>query len=274
MTTENYIAIRTELARIIKDTLWEGHIYLVGGCVRDEIMNETIHDIDIAVDIPNGGIRFACWLEKNRLTAKGRRPIIFRHFGTAKFRLKKFPKEEIDCVQTRKERYVFEDNPDLKKYFGTIREDALCRDITINTLFRNVSTGELIDPLDRALHDIENHIITTPNDPDISFLDNAMHILRCIRFAVKYDWHISSELIESMKRNVDIVGTATANRMTNELMAIMKLKRKKRAFGLISKVGAMQFVEPYLLKLRNTDLKQESNKTKTKTKTKTKKEVS
>lgn len=252
MKSENYTGIQNELARIIRGTEWEGHVYLVGGCVRDEIMGDKIHDVDIAVDLPNGGIRFACWLGKNRHTAKGQRIILFEHFGTAKFRLKMYPKDEIDCVQTRKERYEYEEKPDLKKYFGTIEQDALCRDITINTLFRNLSTGALLDPTGKGLSDIENHIIRTPNDPDISLRDNAMHILRCIRFAAKYDWRISNELIDSMRRNVDIVATATPHRMTNEAIALLRLKRKKRAFGLISKVGAMPFLEPYLLKLQQT----------------------
>ncbi len=266
MTSENFIGIRKALAHIIKVTEWEGHVYLVGGCVRDEIMGQKIHDIDIAVDLPNGGIRFVMWLEKHNLTAKGRKPILFARFGTAKVRLRMYPKEEIDCVQTRKERYVYEDIPNPGKYFGSIKEDALCRDLTINTLFRNVSTDVLLDPTGKGLSDIENHIIRTPNHPDISLRDNAMHILRCIRFAVKYDWRISDELLECMKRNVDIVGTATAHRMTNELLAILSLKGKKRALGLISKVGAMKFVEPYfaLLQKQNRKTKEQKEKEKEK----------
>lgn len=246
MTLEHFIGIRNALSEIIKGTEWEGHVYLVGGCVRDEIMKQDIHDIDIAINLPNGGIRFVCWLEEHNLTAKGRRPILFEHFGTAKVRLSMYPKDEIDCVQTRKEKYVYEEVPNPEKYFGTIEEDAICRDLTINSLFRNISTNELLDPTGKGLSDIEHNIIRTPNDPDISLRDNAMHILRCIRFAVKYDWAVSDELLESMKRNIDIIGEATDYRMTNEMIAFLKLKRRKRAIALLSKVGAMQIVEPYI----------------------------
>lgn len=253
MKSEKYIEIRNVLAHIIKGTEWEGHVYLVGGCVRDEIMGQEIHDIDIAVDLPDGGIRFVNWLSRNRLTAKGRRPIIFEHFGTAKVRLRKYPKDVIDCVQTRKERYVFEENPNPEKYFGTIEEDAACRDLTINSLFKNVSTNTLIDPTGKGLHDIENHIIRTPNNPDISLRDNAMHILRCIRFAVKYGWQLDEGLIESMKRNVDIVKEATAYRMKNELRAILALENKERALELIKEVGAMDIVQPFLTFIQSFD---------------------
>lgn len=246
MTNETYIGIQQTLARIVEGTEWEGHVYLVGGCVRDEIMQQGLHDVDLAITVPNGGILFAQWLQKQRLLCKGRKPLIFEHFGTAKFRLREYPKEEIDCVQTRKGRYVYEEIPKPLENFGTIEEDAACRDLTINSLYRNITTGELLDPTSLGIADIKNHVIRTPNDPDISLRDNALHILRCIRFAVKYDWYLSEELIESMKRNIDILQDATLHRMTKELIAIMALKRKKRAFGLISHIGGMQFVEPYI----------------------------
>lgn len=243
MKRETYNNLRAAIAEIIKGTEWENQVYLVGGCVRDEIMNRKIHDIDLAVTIPNGGVLFALWLHQQGLTPKGRKPKVFEHFGTAKVRLGIFPKEEIDCVQTRKGRYVYEEIPHPLDNFGTIEEDAACRDLTINSLYVNVSTGELLDPTGTGLADIENEVIRTPNDPDTSLRDNAMHILRCIRFAVRFGWHLSNELIESMKRNVDIVAEATPTRMAKELLAIQELKDKDRAFALIKKVGAMPVVE-------------------------------
>lgn len=244
MTPEIYQGISTTLAQIIKGTAWENHVFLVGGCVRDEMMQTKIHDIDIAVDLVNGGIRFAKWLQKKRLVAKGRSVQIFEHFGTAKVRLRMYPKDVIDCVQTRKDRYVYEEEPHPEQNYGTIKEDAIRRDLTINSLYVNVSTGELLDPTELGRHDIENHIIRTPNDPDETFTDNPMHILRCIRFAVRYDWKIEDSLIDSMKRNVDILAESTPTRITKEVISILRLKRKKRAFRLIEIVGAKKYVEP------------------------------
>ena len=246
MTNEQYTTITNTLAEIIKGTEWEGQVYLVGGCVRDSIMRHEIHDVDIAVTTPNGGILFAIWLHKHRLTAHGRRPILFEHFGTAKFRLRACPAFEIDCVQTRKGRYIYEEEPRPTENFGTIEEDALCRDLTINSLFVNISTRKLLDPTGYGMADIRAHVIRTPNNPDISLRDNAMHILRCIRFSVKYDWPLTDELIMAMQRNVDIVSEATPRRMTKELMSIMRLPDKEKAFELISRVGAMDVVEPYV----------------------------
>lgn len=246
MTTETYIGIQHALAEIIKGTEWEGHVYLVGGCVRDELMHHEIHDVDIAVTRPNGGIRFAQWLHQHRLLARNRRPLTFEHFGTAKFRLRGYPFNEIDSVQTRKGRYVYEEEPHPLENFGTIEEDAQCRDLTINSLYRNITTGELLDPTGKGLSDIEAHVIRTPNVPDISLRDNPMHILRCIRFAVKYGWDLNDDLIESMKRNLDILEDATMHRMTKELNSILTLRNHKQAFDIISLIGAMTFVEPYI----------------------------
>lgn len=246
MKQEDYIAIRKHLAKLIEGTEWENHVYLVGGCVRDELMHRGLHDIDLAIDLPNGGIRFACWLYDNRFTPKSRKPKIFEHFGTAKVRLRGFSREEIDCVQTRSKRYEYEEIPHPEDNFGTILEDALCRDLTINSLYINISTGELLDPTGQGLHDLENHIIRTPNDPDISLRDNAMHILRTIRFAVKFGWELNDSLIESMKKNLDIVAEATPRRMMNEVISILRLKHRDRAMKYIDIVGARQYVAPVM----------------------------
>lgn len=247
MTHENYIGIRNCLAQIVKGTVWEGHVYLVGGCVRDEILHDEIHDVDIAVDVVNGGIRFARWLEKKKHTAKGRESLkVFIHFGTAKVKLKMFPGEVIDCVQTRKDKYVYEEHPRPEYNYGTVKEDAMRRDLTINSLYINVSTGELIDPTGMGLSDIENHIIRTPNDPDETLTDNPMHILRCIRFAVRYGWQLDMALIESMKRNVGIIGESTLNRIVKEVTAILALANKDKALQIIEEIGAKQYVDPII----------------------------
>ncbi len=246
MKSEIYHKMRRLIAKLIQGTEWEGHVYLVGGCVRDEIMQRKIHDIDLAVDLPNGGIRFAMWLYHQRYTASKRTPLLFIHFGTAKVRLRKFPRNIIDIVQTRKTRYTYEENPHPEDNYGNLVEDAGCRDLTINSLFINISTGQLVDPTGRGMHDIENQIIRTPNLPDISLRDNAMHILRCIRFAVRFGWTLEPKLIEAMKRNVDIMAEATTRRMTNELESILSLRHKDKAIALIRKVGAWPYVEPYI----------------------------
>jgi len=244
MKPEIYFGIQSAIAQIIKDTQWENHVFLVGGCIRDQIMQRRIHDIDIAIDVVNGGIAFARWLQRRKLTARGRSVLVFEHFGTAKVRLKSYPEYVIDFVQTRKDKYIYEEEPCPEKNFGTILEDAIRRDLTINSLYINVSNGEMLDPTGLGLSDIENHIIRTPNTPDITLTDNPMHVLRCIRFAVRYGWELTSEMMEDLKRNVGILAESTKKRMLKEVTAILELKDKDKALQLISEIGAMQYVEP------------------------------
>lgn len=243
MRPEIYNDIQSTLAQVIKDTEWENHVFMVGGCIRDHIMKRHIHDIDIAVDIVNGGIGFAKWLQSRRLTAKGRSVVLFPHFGTAKVRLRQFPEHVIDFVQTRKDKYIYEEEPCPEKNFGTIEEDAIRRDLTINSLYINISSGELLDPTGMGLQDIENRIIRTPNTPDITLTDNPMHVLRCIRFAVRFGWDLSPEIMDSLKRNVGILAEATAKRMLKEVYAILGLTRKEIALRLIDEIGASEYVK-------------------------------
>lgn len=104
MTTELYIEIRHYLRILIRDTEWEGHLFAVGGCCRDELMALPIKDVDLTVDLPCGGIRFAEWLHANGLTLH--EPVAYPNYGTAMLRLKAFPDDELELVQTRKEKYT------------------------------------------------------------------------------------------------------------------------------------------------------------------------
>lgn len=96
MTTEIYMRIREHLREIVRGTEWEGHLYAVGGCCRDEIMGLPIKDVDMTVDLPGGGIRFANWCFEHGYAVHS--PVIFPEYGTARLRLKDFPDEDIELV--------------------------------------------------------------------------------------------------------------------------------------------------------------------------------
>ena len=103
MNKEQYIQIRHAIRDIIKGSAWDNHVFLVGGCVRDELMGNDIKDVDMCIDIQGGGVRFAEWLFANELTTC--KPVTFPTYGTAMFHLLQFPDIELECVQTRKEKY-------------------------------------------------------------------------------------------------------------------------------------------------------------------------
>ena len=100
MKHEVYENIKKYLGELIKVTEWEGHVFTVGGCVRDELMGSEIKDIDLCVSLPSGGIRFAEWLRDNGHTHKG--VTVYPNYGTAMLHLKEFPDVELEFVQTRK----------------------------------------------------------------------------------------------------------------------------------------------------------------------------
>ena len=167
MTIDKYNNIVARLGEIIKGTKFEGHLYTVGGCNRDKLLGREIKDIDVVLDIPNGGIEFAKWLMSAGYTTG--EPVVYEHFGTSMFRLRDFPEDEIEAVQTRKECYrdINTRNPDTA--FGTIQDDATRRDFTYNAIYCDVSTGERRDVNGKSLEDLNNNILRTCGSPDIIF---------------------------------------------------------------------------------------------------------
>lgn len=242
MKQKQYIEIRHAIRGIIKGTEWEDHVFVVGGCVRDEIMGLDIKDIDMVIDMPNGGIQFAKWMYLNGYTMN--EPVVFQGFGTAMFCLKSFPEFEIECVQTRKEKYPDRRSRNPEVSHGTIEEDSFRRDLTINTLDINISTEELIDITGHGVDDIRNKVIRTPLDPDITYDDDPLRILRCIRFASRYGWQIEDRTYEGMKSNVHRLDIITMERVRDELDKMLTCKNPVMAMELLRKTGAMSHIIP------------------------------
>ena len=251
---ENYHNIVFYLRDIIKGTEFEGKLYTVGGCVRDILMHNHIKDIDMVVNMPNGGIKFANWLYKNNYV-KGS-VVVYETYGTAMLKLSKFPFMELEFVQTRKEQYRDKNSRNPETCYGTIEEDCYRRDLTINSLYYNVSEGKIIDITGLGISDINNHIIRTPCDPDITYNDDPLRILRCIRFATRYGWtnNISEATLNGMLKNVDRLSIITQERITDEFNKIICNENAVLGLELMKKVGAMKYVIPELEK--TYDLKQ------------------
>lgn len=244
MHTELYIRIKEYLRDLIKDTEWEGHVFTVGGCVRDEIMGNEIKDIDMCVSLQSGGIRFAKWLKANRQTARGF--AVYPSYGTAMLHLRAFPDVELEFVQTRKEKYIDHTCRNPETAFGTIEEDCMRRDLTINALYTNISTGEIVDITGRGIDDIHNRIIRTPADPDLTYDDDPLRILRCIRFASRYGWDVEQDTYDGMLRNVTRLEIITKERVREEVNKMLVCRYPVMALELLRKTGAMHYVVPEL----------------------------
>ena len=242
MRHEIYIKIKEHLRTRIMGTEWEGHVYTVGGCVRDELMGSEIKDIDLCVSLPSGGVRFAEWLRDNGHTNKG--VTVYPNYGTAMLHLKAFPEVELEFVQTRKEKYIDHTCRNPETAFGSIEDDCMRRDLTINALYSNVSTGEIVDITGKGVEDIKNHVIRTPNAPDVIYDDDPLRILRCIRFASRYGWEIETETYDGMLRNAHRLIIITKERVKDELDKMLTCAHPVMAMELLRKTGAMHYVIP------------------------------
>ena len=244
MTHELYIQICDYLQDIIEGTLFENHCFAVGGCVRDEILGHEIKDIDLCIDLPDGGIDFANWLYKEKLLTH--EPVVYPTYGTAMFQLAAFPDIELEVVQTRKEQYKDKNSRNPEVVFGSIEEDCKRRDLTINSLYYDISKNVYLDLTDRGYSDIKNHIIRTTSEPDVIFLDDPLRILRVCRFSSRYGWEIEKNTYEGMKRNVDRLSIITKERIQDEFNKMLVCDNSVMALNLIKDIGAMKYVIPEL----------------------------
>lgn len=197
MTKMEFLHITDRLAQLLMGSRFEGHVYAVGGSVRDFVMGNPIKDIDLVVDIEDGGIDLAHHLLSKGLLAY--EPVVYPSYGTCMFRLLEFKDMELEAVHTRSEQYHDRNSRNPETCFADINADAFRRDFTINALYYNIFTGQIEDPTHMGMHDIWQHIIRTTSKPEIVFDDDPLRILRAIRFAARYGWVINGKTFDGIK---------------------------------------------------------------------------
>ena len=243
MTKEKFKQIIEYIGECIQGSEFENHVFAVGGCVRDSYMGNEIKDIDLCIDLPCGGIKLAEFLHTKKFLT--RPPVVYPTYGTAMFKFKKFNQDEIECVYTRGEQYHDKDSRNPVTSFASIEEDCFRRDFTCNALYMNVTTGEILDLTGKGIDDINAGICRVTNEnPDVVFSDDALRILRGIRFACKYNFDIEENTLASMVRSVDRLEIITQERITDEFNKMMMTNDPARALCLLGYTGAMKYVVP------------------------------
>ena len=241
---KNYIEIIEYLKNIILGTKFENHVFSVGGCERDLILDAPIKDIDIVIDLPNGGIEFANWLKDNDYTVGS--VVVYEHFGTAMFRLKDYPDEEIEAVQTRKECYRDMESRNPETAFGTIMEDCQRRDFTINAIYRNISTGDILDLNGKSFDDITDGWIRACGDPNIIFSEDPLRILRAVRFKYRLGdrFLIEKDTYQGILTHKDRLSIISQERITDEFSKIITGKNAGQAFNFLVNLRVLHYIFP------------------------------
>jgi poly(A) polymerase len=241
------------IADLVKGTEFEGKVFLAGGAVRDELMGTSVKDIDLVVAMPDGGIKFANWITKLTDTySEGSNPVTFERFGTAKFNLRgksiggvDISDVDIEVVMTRDEKY----EPGSRKpsvVYSDLESDAYRRDLTVNSLFKDIVTGEILDFTGRGIEDITRGVVRTPLDPNETFKEDPLRMLRVVRFAVKYNWKIPRSLVGALKNNAGTLQEISKERIRDELNKILLTDSPDLGLKLMSETGLMKYVIPEL----------------------------
>lgn len=221
--------------------------YVVGGYVRDLFLERPSKDIDVVT--VGSGIKIAKALA-SRL-GKSAHLSVFANFGTAQV---KYQHEEVEFVGARRESYSHDSRKPIVED-GTLEDDQNRRDFTINALavcLNKDRRGELVDPFD-GVWDMEDRLIRTPLDPDITFSDDPLRMMRCVRFASQLNFYIDDETFEALERNKERIAIISKERIADELNKIMLTKHPSKGFVELSRCGLLPLIFPELAQMEGVE---------------------
>ena len=223
--------------------------YVIGGYVRDIFLHRDSTDIDVVV--VGSGIDLAQAVAKR--LGKGAHLSVFKTYGTAQVKRGKI---ELEFVGARRESYQHDSrNPIVED--GTLEDDQNRRDFTINAMavcLNQERYGELLDPFG-GIHDMNECTIRTPLDPDITYSDDPLRMMRAIRFATQLGFYLDRETFESIERNAGRIKIITKERIVEELNKIMLSRKPSVGWILLDKTGLLPLIFPELSALKGVETK-------------------
>ncbi len=240
-TTGKLLKVISESAQLLGT-----EAFVIGGFVRDSIMGRSCKDIDIVTT--GNGIELA---QKAADLLNVKKVSVFKTYGTAMFMYKDW---QVEFVGARKESYTSDSrNPVVAP--GTVEDDQNRRDFTINALALSLQPadfGQLIDPF-HGVDDLDAKIIRTPLDPDITFTDDPLRMMRAIRFATQLNFTILPETFEAIRRNAERIGIISMERISEELNKIIMSDKPSKGFYLLDEAGLLQLIFPTFTALKGAE---------------------
>ena len=231
-----------KISKVISELSDETQInaFLVGGCVRDLMLNPLAESIDVDIMVEGDGIDFA-----EKLARKINVPKIvpFKKFATAKIPFKDY---EIEVASARLEKYDESSRNPSEVVMSNIEDDLLRRDFTINAMAVSLNKenfGEFFDPFN-GMEDLSKNILRTPLDSDTTFSDDPLRMMRAAYFASKLSLAIDPSCLESIKNNAERITIVSQERKTNELLKILGTKKPSIGLNILQEAGLMEFVFP------------------------------
>lgn len=246
LNQEQYI--NHQIFRIVAETASDlsTDAFVIGGFVRDALLGRASKDVDIVTS--GDGVELA---EETAVRLKVGKVAVFRNFGTAMFNYRNW---QVEFVGARKESYRGDSrNPEVEP--GTIEDDQLRRDFTINALAISLRPGDygmLSDPFN-GLDDLRNKLIRTPLNPDVTFSDDPLRMMRAVRFATQLQFAIVPGTFEAIHRNRERISIISQERITDELNKIILSSEPSRGFYLLDEAGLLELIFPQFVALKGAE---------------------
>ena len=242
--------LENKIFKIISQAAQELNLecYVIGGFVRDILLDRN-HKKDIDIVAVGSGIELA--LKVSELLSNKPKVQIFKNYGTAMLRYKEM---DIEFVGARKESYTHNSRNPLVEN-GTLKDDQERRDFTINAMafsLNSVNFGDLVDPFN-GVADLENKLLKTPLDPDITYSDDPLRMMRAIRFATQLNFEIESGSLSSIAKNKDRINIISGERIVDELNKILSSEKPSIGFLHLYQTGLLDLILPELTALNNVE---------------------
>ena len=261
-----------EVERLLKDflpkTKFSNHTFSVGGYNRDELLGLPSKDLDIVVDIKNGARDLTTLIYKEflgditRPVNMGNYPIwqiTFKDDISYKGEIYKTSGAVIEFADTMKEKFFNPNSRQREVEFSTLKDDVLRRDISANSLLKDLTSGELLDLTGQSINDIQKGIVR--GNPGVDFnkilSEDPLRLLRLVRFAVKYGWTMPLSVLRAVKQNASRIEIVSEERIRDELIKIMKLGKLAQAVKFFDSTGLLKYIFPEIQALKGVQQNKE-----------------